>query len=84
MVYGYFHHAEIAYTLATRFVGTGWDSPSNKITDLTSNGEKESLHAAFPELDPVDIISCRSTLYDLLQIAREQTRDAEEMIMTLS
>ena len=84
LVYGYFHHAEIAYTLATQFVGVRRDEPSNKITDSTSDGEKESLHAAFPELDPVDILSRRSTLYDLLQIARDQTRAAEGMIMTLS
>jgi hypothetical protein len=83
LVYNYFHQAAIAYTVSTHFVGTEWDAPSNKTTDSTSDGEREMLNAAFPELDPLDAMSRRSTLHDLLQIAQSETRDAARMIKTL-
>jgi hypothetical protein len=83
LVYDYFHQAAIAYVLSTQFVGTEWDAISNTTTDSTSDGERESLDAAFPELDPVDAMSRRSTLRDLLQIAQSETRDAAGMIKTL-
>lgn len=83
VVYDYFRQASIAYAISTQFVGAGWDAASNKATDSTSDGERESLGAAFPELDPVHMMSRRSTLYDLLQIAHAETRDAGVMIETL-
>ncbi len=83
IVYDYFRQAAIAYSISTQFVGTGWDAPLNKTTDSTSDGERESLSAAFPELDPVDAMSRRDTLQDLLRIAQDETRDAEGMIKTL-
>jgi hypothetical protein len=83
LVYDYFHQAAIAYLVSTQFVGTEWDAPSNKATDSTSDSERESLDGAFPELDPVDVMSRRNTLHDLLQIAQNETRDAGEMIKTL-
>jgi len=83
LVYDYFHQAAIAYAISTQFVGPGWDTSSNKTTDSTSDSERESLSSAFPELDPIDMMSRRSTLYDLLQIAQGETRDAAGMIKTL-
>lgn len=83
LVYDYFSESANAYAISTQFVGTGWDALSNKTSDSTSDGERESLNAAFPELDPIDIMSRRSTLYDLLQIAQNETRDAGEMIKAL-
>jgi hypothetical protein len=83
LVYDYFHQAAIAYVVSTQFVGTEWDAPSNKTTDSTSDNEREMLNAAFPELDPLDAMSRRSTLRDLLQIAQGETRDAAGMIKTL-
>jgi len=83
LVYDYFHQAAIAYEISTQFVGTEWDVPSNQTTDSTSDGERESLNGAFPELDPIDVMSRRRTLHDLLQIAQNETRDAGDMIKTL-
>jgi hypothetical protein len=83
LVYGYFRQASIAYAISTQFVGVGWDASSNKTTDSTSDGERESLTDAFPDLSPVDMLSRRITLFDLLEIAQDQTRDAQGMIKTL-
>jgi len=82
LVYDYFRQAAIAYTISTQFVGTGQDQ-LNKTTDSTSDGERETLNAAFPQLDPVDMMSRRRTLYDLLRIAQGETRNAADMIETL-
>ena len=83
LVYGYFRQAATAYAFSTQFVGAGWDASSNETSDSTSDGEKESLNDAFPDLSPVDMLSRRRTLYDLLQIAQDETRDAEGMIEAL-
>lgn len=83
LVYDYFRQAAIAYAISTEFVGAGWDASSNKTTDSTSDGERESITAAFPAMDAVDMMSRRKTLYDLLRIAQNETRDAEGMIKTL-
>jgi hypothetical protein len=83
LVYDYFRQAAIAYSISTQFVGTGFDAPLNKTSDSTSEGQRESLSAAFPELDPIDAMSRRDTLHDLLRIAKDETGDAEGMIKTL-
>jgi hypothetical protein len=83
IVYGYFQQVAIAYALSTQFAGAGIDAQSRRPTDLTSDGERQSLNAAFPELDGVDVMYRGRTLYDLLQIAHDQTHNAGEMIKTL-
>jgi hypothetical protein len=82
-VYGYFGRAAIAYAMSGEFFGDRWDDQTERTTDATSDGERRSVTAAFPEFYAVDVMSRRRTLNDLLKVAQDENHSAGEMIKTL-
>lgn len=83
VVYSYFGQAALAYTMSQQFLGNRWDEQSQRITDATSNAERQSVNAAFPGIYVVDTMSRRKTVSDLLDVAQGETHDARDLISTL-